>query len=433
MHTTIRNITAAALTAALALGATPAFAHDAGNEVVVDIEHGVQNQLDSDHDGIPDEWETRGVILKDGTEIPLPDWGADPDTPDVFLQLNWMQETNGKSYAPTPEILDDLVQLFDDNGINLFIDAGEVYTNIPNYTETFGGETVAYAPYYFNGKSVAQTLLKNRADLGERKNIFRLGIIGDQMNPGDFATGNATIGTGAFYVANHSRMTTQEQLRNTILHEFGHNLGLRHNGAADHVEGLPAATHDPAYHSVMNYKYQVGDNAIFDYSHEGYTYTYNGITRDVPADWDNLTLADRIIGQNYGAFGPGQTKPVALEGAKAERKARINARAVAAAPVAPVAAAPVAPVAAAPVAAAPVAPVARVAERVQVSEVKATEVKATEVKAEAVKAQTPAQAAQQIAAGQAAAQAGPNIAAIIGGIIAVLAVLGIGAGAAFMM
>ena len=60
-------------------------------------------------------------------------------------------------------------------------------------------------------------------------------------------------------------------------------------------------------------------------------------------------------------------------------------------------------------------------------------VQVSEVKAEAVKAQTPAQAAQQFAAGQAAAQAGPNIAAIIGGIIAVLAVLGIGAGAAFMM
>lgn len=52
-----------------------------------------------------------------------------------------------------------------------------------------------------------------------------------------------------------------------------------------------------------------------------------------------------------------------------------------------------------------------------------------EIKAEAIRAQTPAQAAQVVAA----QAAGPNIAAIIGGIIAVLAVLGIGAGAAFLM
>lgn len=43
-----------------------------------------------------------------------------------------------------------------------------------------------------------------------------------------------------------------------------------------------------------------------------------------------------------------------------------------------------------------------------------------EIKAEAIRAQTPAQAAQVVAA----QAAGPNIAAIIGGIIAVLAVLG---------
>lgn len=407
MHTTIRTITAAAVTAALAFGATPAIAQDASNDI-----HAL---ADSDGDGLPDEWETRGVVLTDGTEIPLPDWGADPHRPDIFLQLNWMAPHNGKSFAPTPEILDDLVQLFDDNGINLFIDAGETYTNIANYTDTFGGETLDYSPYYFDSEHSATKLMQARNALGERKNVFHLGVIGDQTRPGSYNSGEAIIGAGSFFVANNARMTTQEELRNTILHEFGHNLGLRHNGPADHVADLKVATHDPAYHSVMNYRYQVGDNAIFDYSHTGYTYNHNGLTHNVPADWDNLQLADPALGQNYKTFGPGQTRPVALEGAKAQRKANVAARA-----------------AQAQAQAAQVETPAQAQAQAQ-APVKATTITVNEIKAEAVKAQTPAQAAQQIAT-QAEGQAGgPNIAAIIGAIVALLALLGIGAGAAFMM
>ena len=315
---TIRTAIAAAVATTVAFGATPAFAQEAG-EVLVNADYGTQAALDSDGDGIPDAWEEQGVVLKDGTVIPLPDWGADPNRPDVFLQLNWMQEANGRSFAPSAEMLEDMVALFDTNGITLHIDAGKVYTNIANYDEPLGGDTLAYSQYYFDSTHKSGKLLTARSGLGERKNIFHLGVIGDQTMPGSWVTGEATVGTGSFFVAKHARMTEDEQLRNTILHEFGHNLGLRHNGAADHVEGLPGEAHDPAYRSVMNYKYQVGDNAIFDYSHEPYTYNYNGVTKEIPADWDNLKLADGIIGQHFATYGPGQTKPVNLEGVNAKR------------------------------------------------------------------------------------------------------------------
>ena len=124
---------------------------------------------DSDGDGIPDVWEEEGVVLADGTELPIHEWGTDPNKKDLFLQLNWMRseyetlgcgergadaarcaQANTKTYRPTPEILDEIVDLFDEHGIALHIDAGATYTNIDNYPQMFGGETEDFAQFAFN-------------------------------------------------------------------------------------------------------------------------------------------------------------------------------------------------------------------------------------------------------------------------------------------
>ena len=46
---------------------------------------------DADGDGLPDVWEEEGVVLADGTELPIHEWGVDPNKKDLFLQLNWMR------------------------------------------------------------------------------------------------------------------------------------------------------------------------------------------------------------------------------------------------------------------------------------------------------------------------------------------------------
>ena len=79
--------------------------------------------------------------------------------------------------------------------------------------------------------------------------------------------------------------------------------------------------------------------------------------------------------------------------------------------------------------------VAAAAETVKVETVKAETVKAETVKVETVKAADidvqPAKA--EVAAAKTATPAGPNIAAIVGPIIALLALLGLGVGAAMML
>ena len=328
MRNAIRNSIAAALAASIAIaGVAPANAQDtlqgSENATAVAVDNANVNaghrgngeqvdlKADQDGDGIPDAWEANGVILKDGSELPLPAYGVDVDRPDLFLQLNWMpseynslgcdeapreecDDASQREYAPSAASLDEMVDLFDAHGINLYIDAGDVYTNIPNY-ETHGGETVDYAKYYFENDVPAYKMLENLDEyLGERQNIFRLGIIGDQIEADNYASGISLVGDNSFFIANHRLMNTDEKLRNTILHEFGHTLGLRHYGAKEVLGGVTNSQEmDAAYQSVMNYQYQFNH---FNFSEHQYVLDGPQGPIHVPADWDLLKIGNHRIG-----------------------------------------------------------------------------------------------------------------------------------------
>ena len=320
MRNAIRNTIAAALTATMAIaGITPAHACDACDEqaLIAPVDFGAGLDLvDSDGDGLPDVWEQHGVILSDGTAVPLPGYGADVNRPDLFLQLNWMASeyrslgcddnyvdacdfADKRNLGPSAQMLKEMVDLFDDHGINLHIDAGELFTNIPNYTPQ-GGETVDYNRYYFKDEIQAYKLLDNIDEfLGERDNIFRIGVIGDQIDQGNYASGISLVGDNSLFIANNRLMGSDEKLRNTILHELGHTLDLRHWGANDTVGdlikgvSLPMA---PEYDSVMNYLYQFGK---FNYSEKPYLLETPNGNAVVPADWDVLKInTPRIAADN---------------------------------------------------------------------------------------------------------------------------------------
>lgn len=431
MRANLRNGIAVALAASLSLAGmhTPAAADSgAAFAELAPIRTNTAVLEDSDHDGIPDIWEEQGVVLSDGTEIPLPDWGADPHRPDLYLQLNWMKseydslgcnaraaaacaDANRKSYAPSVETLEQLVKLFDDHGINLHIDAGDVYTNIPNYGKRFGGETVDYAPVYFGpGEPEARKLLGNIDAIGERQNIFRVGIIGDQMRQDSMASGIALVGDNSFYVSNNARMTTQEQLRNSILHEFGHTLGLRHWGAQEETASIPdRAPMQSGYHSVMNYDYQFSN---FNYSEQAYfADTPNGKVF-VPADWDMLKLDNPRIGAYAKSIGARVQVADEVEVEQPKQSLEVER---------------MEPVEVADNASAEIAAQDDKDDAVALLGTVPADQAAAEqpAKADNVQPVKQAKAAHEEAPKQAA---GPNIAAIIGGVVAALAILGLGAG-----
>ena len=414
MRAAFRNTIAAAVAAAIAVSGANV-AHAQQDVELAPVLTNTTTLVDSDGDGLPDIWEEQGVVLADGTEIPLPDWGADPERPDVFLQLNWMASeydtlgcdtsaarecanANRTSYAPSTQSLDDLVDLFADHGISLHIDAGEHYTNIPNYSDVHGGETLEYRDSYFDpSKFEAFQLINTINNLGDRANIFRPGVLGDRMRAGSNATGLSLVGDSSFYVANPGGRANDEQVRNTILHEFGHTLGLRHWGAQQYVtdiaEGSPMQA---GYQSVMNYDRQFD---YFNYSEKPYFADTPAGKVLVPADWDSLVLDNPRIGAYAESIGA-RAKAEVEEIEQPEEVVEVEQPE-------PVEVAEEHPLTA-------LVPAEEIPA--QPGEVPAEQPKAEQKVEAKAKAEAPKQANNQV-----------NVAAIIGGVVAALAVLGIGA------
>ena len=89
---------------------------------------------DSDGDGLPDEWEINGYTDADGNQFPLHRWGADPNKPDLFLQLNWMKsewETKGcsekRQYAATEDDFGEFLECADAN-VNVYRPSRQIST-----------------------------------------------------------------------------------------------------------------------------------------------------------------------------------------------------------------------------------------------------------------------------------------------------------------
>lgn len=296
MTLTTTRVTAALTAIALALTPATATANPADS---YEIAH---NLTDTDGDGIPDEWEKHGFTDENGNEYPINLWGADPNKPDLFLQLNWMYPANGNDFAPEKNELVNLIEIFDSHGFNLHIDAGDVYTNIPTDAyEPRGGETLDYKPYYIEDELPYELYDQADVQLGNYANIFRSGVVVDNVKQNARMSGLALVG-GKSFVATKQRTgdSTDRVLSHVILHEFGHTLGLTHSGSS----GLPSPgtfdPHYPNYYSVMNYLYMYD---TLNYSEEvavdtpelpekcaqTYLECFAG-TYYIPKDWETLQI-----------------------------------------------------------------------------------------------------------------------------------------------
>ncbi|HEY0846139.1 MAG TPA: hypothetical protein VGE12_12290 [Noviherbaspirillum sp.] len=238
--------------------ATPAGMNDIGPGVI-----------DSDLDGIPDSAKVSGGTYGG---LDLYAMGARRGRRDIFLEIDYM---DGSDVATTPrrEAIEKMRDAFAARGIALHVDVGSLYAPgfAPAQFNLGGGNAVPFAPCIEldtlgdrdgprAGCSSFQGYKNGNFDV-RRRLVFHYALFANSLNtdgsagPSGIAEmyGNDLIVT----LGGYDLATATESGRNilinlqagTLMHEFGHNLGLRHGGDED-------ANYKPNHYSVMNYMYQ---------------------------------------------------------------------------------------------------------------------------------------------------------------------------------
>jgi hypothetical protein len=256
---------------------------------------------DADGDGLADDWEQNGVSFN-GQFIDLPAMGADKNKPDIFIQIDWMQNTTNDQRL-TDNAIQRVVDAFANSpyvsptgsvGINMHIDQGSGSDlhrgSLP--TTTWGGLSRAQSiPLQMNlGQADASgNYIWTEFDAIKQTNFVPTGrspifhyviaaFLLEPPPPGGTQTTSSGIsrnndgskffdGASDFIISlgGTGGAGTEQQQAGTLMHELGHNLGLGHGGN----EGT---NYKPNYISIMNYFFQMrgldvgAATGVLDYS-----------------------------------------------------------------------------------------------------------------------------------------------------------------------
>ncbi|MDR1412352.1 MAG: VWA domain-containing protein [Actinomycetes bacterium] len=229
-------------------------------ESLLSFADSIIEMVDTDLDGLPDEWELNGIA-----GLSLKEMGADINVKDVFLEVDYMVDGLGRSLAPTQRQLRMVYEAFKKHGINLHIDAGS--DSIDFVTgKKWGGLSESNTVAYFEGEPSDVEwgeLVKN--NLSEsRQRVFRHALMLDNSSGKTMglANGNVSqyfwVSTAHFiYDKDISSSVRDRAISATFMHELGHTLGLGHGGRS--IDDNPDHTlYKPNYLSIMNYLFLSG-------------------------------------------------------------------------------------------------------------------------------------------------------------------------------
>ena len=232
--------------------------------------------LDTDGDGLPDVWEKEGLDYDgDGKiDVDLPAMGADPNVPDIFVEVDWMvrpqkkflwwETQKGRSMAPSTAAMKLVYDSFKQHGISLHIDVGPDSVDFvtgKKWGKLSGGNEIPYKKEFDIKSYWKSTISANFSEA--RQNVFRHCLFVDQYSGTSSGIANDIPGQ-FFIVANQDWVFNGGAISvgGTFMHELGHTLGLRHGGCDNEH-------YKPNYLSVMNYAFQttgLGGNKMVDYS-----------------------------------------------------------------------------------------------------------------------------------------------------------------------
>jgi hypothetical protein len=222
-----------------------------------------KTSIDSDNDGLPDDWELNGYKAPSGATINLASMGCKPYRKDILVEVDWMRSATpfGSIWTTIEQIFSNAPVLNPDGsrGISLHIDRGQdVGTNGPF---TGGGtELTDYPTMDFCSNEEGPGFVRFN-DLkkfdGDRRGIFHYCIFGNGRPWG--SSGRGEIWGDDFMVTfavDPETWNHRIAQIGTFVHEFGHNLGLYHGGLYNGIEDFHER-YKPNQESSMNYRYQL--------------------------------------------------------------------------------------------------------------------------------------------------------------------------------
>jgi hypothetical protein len=253
--------------------------------------------------------------------------GADPDRPDVFLQIDWMADAT-HDQRPDPSAIRLVVEAFrrapyrsptGSTGIALHVDAGpeSLLTDGRRWGYLSRSRELPWQDNlgtFIGGSYDWDAFLRLRGRPGGfvetgREPIFHYAVFGhyhDRDNPDGSGASGIARGIGGtellVTLGNFSRhVGTPREQAGALMHELGHNLGLRHGGCDD-------VNFKSDYASVMNYTYQMaglsrgGDRDVLDFARGR-----------APALDDSLADAEAgLLGRPSGTPGGSSSAPRAV-------------------------------------------------------------------------------------------------------------------------
>lgn len=244
-------------------------------------------QVDTDGDGLWDDWETLGVdVDKDGYyDLDLPAMGADPRHKDIFMEIDYMENhkldqaaidsvTAAFAAAPVPNPDGSSgIAMHIDNGPDSIMnprtgakwDTRSDSDQLPHIDQL--GSTDSQSAYDWG----PYQNLKDGHFLSARSTAFRyvislhtfkgtaIGLARDLPDADKLGYTGLGGSSDLIVAANqpckegHCPLTPRQQGVN-LMHELGHLLGLGHGGRAGGANGVPDLLNGkPNYFSIMNY------------------------------------------------------------------------------------------------------------------------------------------------------------------------------------
>jgi len=239
----------------------------------------VDVKVDSDGDGLPDDWEINGYTFN-GVFVDLPAMGANPDHKDIFVEIDYMTGHRPRqaaidivrdAFARVPNNLFAIPNPDGADGITLHVNIDDEFPHADQLGTNSSGN---YNWTEFD--NVKFSHFSEALSLSHHYCLFiHNGPIDPQGRPNsgvargipssDFIVSLGSFSSGSFLGVPFGEGGTTNDQAGTFMHELGHNLGLQHGG----FESFP--NYKPNYLSVMNYTFQLGGlringSSAFDYS-----------------------------------------------------------------------------------------------------------------------------------------------------------------------